>query len=123
MKYILEKAPLPAKLDSIILISALVDQAFTSLGQIDHFCAETGKSGNGFGNAFNSSECAAMKRAAPACERAGKTCRESGGLASCRQAMSKCGDVARWFGEGVGKGGNNPYDGLSSFELLCSGYI
>ncbi|KAF2431564.1 carboxypeptidase Y [Tothia fuscella] len=95
------KAPdaVPATLESIILISASVDASFTSLGQIDHFCSD--KKGNGFGSSFNTTTCAAMKRAAPDCEKQGQSCQDTMTQNAGRGALTKCDGVTRYFSQGV----------------------
>jgi cathepsin A (carboxypeptidase C) len=131
-KYIVEqqksnrKPSVPAKINSIVLISASVDHASTSLGEIDHFCSDS-KRENGFGSGFNTTACSAMKRAASACERAGRTCRNSFTQVDCRQAMNTCNQIGKWFGQGVKAGGNNPYDGehlsTTTCQTLANDYI
>jgi carboxypeptidase C (cathepsin A) len=116
-KYILDqqkaKKPnsVPAKLESMVLVNAVLDNSASTLGQIDRFCS--GKPGeNGFGTGFNSTACAAMKRAAPECERQGQICRDVYTLSACKQSRSTCDSgIAKWFGQDVGPGGRNPYDG------------
>jgi cathepsin A (carboxypeptidase C) len=102
----------PAKIESLVLVSAAIDSASTALGQVDHFCSPA-KAGNGFGTGFNATACNAMKRAVPTCERQGQACRDAVNLSTCR-SMNACSSITDWFGKGVGPGGNNPYDGKAS---------
>jgi cathepsin A (carboxypeptidase C) len=116
-KYILEKQKskgvdaVPAKMESLVLVNAVIDQQQSTLGHVDHFC--TSKPGeNGYGSGFNSTACAAMKRAIPDCERQDQVCRDTHNLNNCRRAYSTCDSgVGKWFQQDVGAGGRNPYDG------------
>jgi len=115
-KYMIERQKAKAedavlvKLESIILVNALIDPSQTYLGQIDHFCSD--QKGNGYGSSFNLTACTAMRRAAPDCERQGQVCRDTFTIANCKKARIGCGDgVGKWFGQDVGPGGRNPYDG------------
>jgi cathepsin A (carboxypeptidase C) len=125
-KYILEKQKtksaeaVPAKLESVILVNAVVDASATSLGQIDHFCSPPGTKGNGFGSGFNATACNAMRRAAPECERLGQVCRDTFTVSNCKSAMMGCDNgVGKWFGREVGPGGRNPYDGTVTLDYFA----
>jgi cathepsin A (carboxypeptidase C) len=109
----------PVAIESLVLVSAAVDHAHTALGQIDHFCSS--KRGNGFGAGFDAATCAAMNRAAPECEKQGQACRESLNLNTCRKSLSTCsGSISKYFSDGVGPGGRNPYDG-KALRILHGG--
>lgn len=116
-KHIIEKqnsnAPdaVPGKIDSLVLINAVIDQLQNYLGQIDHFCS-TKAGENGFGTGFNSTACAAMKRAMPECERQDQMCRDRSTPTNCRRAYTTCQTgIGKWFQNDVRPGGRNPYDG------------
>jgi cathepsin A (carboxypeptidase C) len=119
-KHIVEKQKVkdpnavPGKIESLVLINALIDQLQNTLGQVDHFCSS--KAGeNGFGTEFNSTACSAMKRGVPECERQDQTCRDTNNLNSCRKAYTTCENgIGKWFQNDVGAGGRNPYDGTSA---------
>ncbi|TID20766.1 putative carboxypeptidase y protein [Venturia nashicola] len=106
------KAPdaVPAKIESLVLINAVIDQLQNTLGLVDHFCsARPGE--NGFGTGFNASACAAMRRGIPECERQDQSCRDTNNLNSCRRAYTTCEDgIGKYFQNDVVPGGRNPYD-------------
>jgi cathepsin A (carboxypeptidase C) len=116
-KYIVNKqkskAPdaVPGKIESLVLINAVIDQLQNTLGQVDHFCSsKAGESGVGTG--FNSTACAAMKSAVPECESQDQACRDTNSLNSCSRAYTACEKgIGKWFQNDVGPGGRNPYDG------------
>jgi cathepsin A (carboxypeptidase C) len=118
-KYIIERQKskhvdaVPGKIESLVLINAIIDQLQNTLGQVDHFCSNNAGE-NGFGTGFNSTACSAMKRAMPECERQDQLCRDTNSLNNCRRAYTTCENgIKKWFQNDVGPGGRNPYDGKS----------
>jgi cathepsin A (carboxypeptidase C) len=116
-KYIVEQQKsnkpdaVSVKIESLVLVDAMIDQQQSVLGYIDHFCsAKPGD--NGYGFSFNSTACTAMKRGISDCERQDQVCRDTFSLNNCKRAYTTCeSGIGKWFQQDVGPGGRNPYDG------------
>jgi carboxypeptidase C (cathepsin A) len=116
-KHIVEKQKskspdaVPAKIESLVLVNAVIDQLQSTLGHVDHFCSSR-PGENGYSSGFNATACSAMKRGVSDCERQDQVCRDTHNVNNCRRAYTTCdSNVGKWFQQDVGPGGRNPYDG------------
>lgn len=90
--------------DSIILVDPYIDYTHEALGLYEHFCV-SGEERVG----MNKTECEAIERAYPTCERHGEICRSTYDPVLCKTAMVVCDEtVASHLGGGPH--GRNPYD-------------
>lgn len=97
------------KFDSIILVDPYIDFAHEALGMYEHFCV-SGSEREG----MNKTECEAMERGYPTCDRHGQACRSTYDPLICETAMKVCNEsVVIHFPDGPK--GRNPYDD----RLVC----
>lgn len=106
------------RFDSVILVDPYIDYAHGALGLYEHFCIR-GEERVG----INKTECEAIERAYPACDRHGQMCRSTYDPLLCETAMKICDErVTRHLQDGPR--GRNPYDDrLECGELPLCGTI
>lgn len=95
--------------DSIILVDPYIDYAHEALGLYEHFCLN-GEERVG----INKTECEAIEKGYPACERHGQICRSTYDPLLCETAMNFCTEAVAIHLQD-GPSGRNPYDD----RLVC----
>ncbi|KAI8711514.1 hypothetical protein NCS52_01415200 [Fusarium sp. LHS14.1] len=96
---------LKRKLASVMLFDAFVDEHWGALGAYRHICSSMIGS-----NPLNSTACAEMEAAYPACHKFGQLCSSTYDADICRETSKKCAAIWEPFYREVVPGGRNPYD-------------
>lgn len=95
------------KLGGIMLVNALVDSTWLSLGHYDLFCTDTPPNLV----QFNETTCRAMARAVPECQRQGSLCTNTRDPHICQSAVEFCMEnLDAYFYEEVAAHRRSPYD-------------
>ncbi|KAM0283776.1 hypothetical protein ACHAQH_002366 [Verticillium albo-atrum] len=93
--------------DSVILVDALVDFSYATLGLYDHFCADKPLA---HGRGLNVTSCAAMEEDLTACAKFGRLCTSTYDADICFAASEKCLAASEPYQRQIVSGGQNPYD-------------
>lgn len=96
------------KLESIILLDALVDSHLIALGLYEHMCVPVPLTRNG--RQFNSTACEVMEKSYSVCQQGAKQCDLTYDADTCAAGYLKCQAMTAQFYQGVIEGGWNPYD-------------
>lgn len=101
------------RLDSIILVNALVSFPKVVLGLYEHFCVPTSVQGVELSvsrRGFNDTECAKMAAGYPTCDHFSRLCDMAYDGKTCEAAYGACKPVEDVVMNKVAPGGLNPYD-------------
>jgi cathepsin A (carboxypeptidase C) len=98
-------------IQSIILVNAVIDMTYFSLGEVAIMCDGWG----GVEKIFNETVCGMMRGAVGECERLGKRCSATLGQVECKEASDFCDDNIEVYYEQEVLAGRR-----SSFNCICS---
>lgn len=104
------------KIDSIILVNALVNMPQTVLGKYEHFCVPfPTPSEEASHHRFNASSCTLMEEGYSQCDKFSRMCDLTYDADTCSTAFEKCLPLEEVFQREVAPGGRHPYDD----RLIC----